>query len=181
MLTLGVIADTHIPDRTRRINPAALEVFQRAGVDAILHAGDISTSRVLRHLEEIAPVYAVRGNRDWLALHRLPPELRLEFNGVSIGMAHGQGSLWNYLYDRVLYYLRGLKLEVFERRLLKIFPEVDVIIYGHTHRPVNHRLEGKLIFNPGSAYFPEEIEAPSVGLLHVLGKGKVEGEIVFLS
>jgi putative phosphoesterase len=181
MLTLGVISDTHIPDRARSINPAALSVFQRAKVEAILHAGDISTPRVLKQLGEIAPVHAVRGNRDWLALRSLPKELELKFEGVTLGLAHGQGRVWNYVTDRISYYLHGMRPEVFQRRMLAAFPEADVLVYGHIHRPVNCRVDGKLLFNPGSVHFPEEVEAASVGLLRIYGKGQVDGEIVFLS
>lgn len=181
MLTLGVISDTHIPDRAKKLDPAARRIFQRAGVAAILHAGDVSYPRVLHQLEEIAPVYAVRGNRDWLALRTLPREIRLEFEGVRVGMAHGEGRIWNYLFDRVMYFLRGMRLEVYERRLLAAFPDEDVIVYGHTHRPVNRRVEGRLIFNPGSVHCPDEVEIPSVGLLHINGRNGVEGEIVYLN
>ena len=64
MIRLGVISDTHIPDRARRLNERVIPVFREAGVSAILHAGDVSTPRVLKQLEEVAPVYATRGNRD---------------------------------------------------------------------------------------------------------------------
>src|SRR5687768_1713811 len=105
MLTIGVISDTHIPDRARGLNPRVIPLFQQAQVDAILHAGDISTPRVLEQLSRVAPVYAVRGNRDWVALRRLPKSLRLTFDGVVIGLAHGHGHWWNYLIDRVDYIL----------------------------------------------------------------------------
>ena len=76
-LTLGVISDTHVPDRVRQLDPQAFGIFQAAGVQAILHAGDVSGPQLLAQLEQIAPVYAVKGNRDFLWLPHLPAELRL--------------------------------------------------------------------------------------------------------
>jgi putative phosphoesterase len=64
MTTLGVLADTHIPDRVPTLNPRVIQVFRQAQVSAILHAGDVSVPQVLAELEKIAQVYAVRGNRD---------------------------------------------------------------------------------------------------------------------
>jgi putative phosphoesterase len=180
MVTIGVISDTHIPDRARGLNPGVISVFQSAGVEAILHAGDISTSRVLQQLGQVAPVYAVRGNRDWVALHRLPKTIRLTFDGAVIGLAHGHGRWWNYIIDRVDYNLRGYRLELFQPRLLKTFPDVQAIVFGHTHRALNHRVNGVLVFNPGSPHFPElKTVPPSVGLLHIRA-GTVEGEIINL-
>ena len=66
MITLGVVADTHVPDRARQINPDLLRVLRQAQVQAILHAGDVCSQVVLDQLGQIAPVYAVRGNRDWI-------------------------------------------------------------------------------------------------------------------
>ena len=86
MVTLGVISDTHIPDRARSLERLVLDVFQSAGVKAILHAGDVSTPRVITQLEEIAPVHAVRGNRDWVALAHLPYQSLLTFDGIKVGV-----------------------------------------------------------------------------------------------
>jgi hypothetical protein len=180
MVTIGVISDTHIPDRARGLNPRVIPIFQQARVDAILHAGDVSTSRVLKELGRVAPVHAVRGNRDWVALRRLPSSLRLTFDGVEIGLAHGHGRWWNYLIDRVDYDLRGYRLELFQPRLLETFPDVQAIVFGHIHRPINHRVDGVLLFNPGSPHFPDEENIPpSIGLLHIQA-GAVEGEIINL-
>jgi putative phosphoesterase len=178
VITIGVIADTHIPDRARTLHPQVLELFREAGVQAILHAGDISTPATLQRLNEVAPVHAVRGNRDWVALGNLPLTLQIPFGGVVVGLTHGHGPLLNYLMDRMDYLLRGYRLEMFVPRLLRAFPEADVIVFGHTHRALNHRVDGKLVFNPGSPHFPDpKSSAPSVGLLRVLDEGKVEGEI----
>lgn len=180
MLTIGVIADTHVPDRVRRLSPAALAVFHAAQVDAILHAGDVSSQGVLSELGEIAPVYAVQGNRDWFSLRRLPAQLQMEFGGIRLGMAHGHGGLWNYIKDWMQFLLYGLQWEVIETRMLAAFPEAEVLVFGHIHRPVNRWVGYKLLFNPGSAHITPESFAPSVGLLRIGGNGQVEGEIIYL-
>lgn len=180
MITLGVLADTHIPDRARRLHPRILPVFQEAGVSAILHAGDISSPATLEQLKTVAPVWAVRGNRDWVLLRHLPRAQMLEFDGVKIFLTHGHGRWWNYLVDRTHYVFFGFDLQRFQPRLLESSAGADVVVYGHTHRVFNERIGGKLIFNPGSPHFPgEKGLAPTVGLLHIDG-GEVEGEIIAL-
>ena len=181
MTTLGVIADTHIPDRARSLNPRVLQIFEQAGVEAILHAGDVSVSGVLEQLGSVAPVHAVRGNRDWVALKKLPADVQLNFDGVIVGLTHGHGRVWNYFIDRVKYILGGYRLEMFQPRLLAAFPQANVIVFGHTHRPLNLLVNGKLLFNPGSAHFQDVKDtSPSVGLLHLYRGGSAEGEFIWL-
>lgn len=181
MLTLGVIADTHIPDRKRSLDDRVMPIFEAAKVTAILHAGDVSTPRVLRQLEEVAPVHAVRGNRDWVALRNLPLRLELTFGGIQIGMAHGHGRLMNYIVDRADYMVRGYRLEMFLPRLRQAFPNVQIIVFGHIHRPLNIFSNGVLLFNPGSPHFSDvKLNAPSVGLLHIHSGGGFSGEIIEL-
>ncbi len=178
VITVGVVSDTHIPDRARQLNPQVLSIFREAGVEAILHAGDVSTPMTLEQLNRIAPVHAVRGNRDWLALRHLPSAMQISLGGVKVGLIHGHGPLFHYVRDRLDYILNGYRLEMFEPRLLAAFPDADVIVFGHTHRALNHTVDGKLIFNPGSPHFPDPKTAtPSVGLLHISAQGMVAGEI----
>jgi hypothetical protein len=99
MTTLGVLADTHIPDRVPDLNPKVIQIFQQAQVAAILHAGDVSVPRVLKELEQVAPVHAVRGNRDIFYLRNLSMQIRLTIDGVSIGMAHGHETFIRYMLD----------------------------------------------------------------------------------
>ncbi|OGO28309.1 MAG: hypothetical protein A2W33_03200 [Chloroflexi bacterium RBG_16_52_11] len=181
MTRIGVLADTHIPDRRRSLQPQVHAIFQSAGVAAILHAGDVSTPSVLAQLAEIAPVYAVRGNRDWVALRHLPATCHLNIAGVEIGLTHGHGLPLNYVIDRMNYLVRGYRLELFEPRLLAAFPRARVIVFGHTHRPLNFWADGVLLFNPGSPHFPDRKDiAPSVGILHISSGGEVRGEICAL-
>ena len=181
MTTLGVLGDTHVPDRVPRLEPRVLEIFQQAKVEAILHAGDVSVQRVLEDLEQVAPVYAVQGNRDIFYLRQLPLRLNLKFNGVTIGMAHGHGSFSRYMVDKLHRAIRGRLVEIYLKRMLKMFPDADVIVFGHLHVPCNFYLEGKLLFNPGSTSYPWPRGDPAtIGLLH-LGEGNgPHGEIIKL-
>lgn len=181
MITLGIIADTHIPDRMPRLNPRILPAFGEAGVQAILHAGDVSVPRVLRQLETVAPVHAVRGNRDWVSLRWLPHRLHLEFGGVKIGLVHGHGNFSRYLAEKPRNLLFGLKEERYINYALSVFPDVDVVIFGHMHRVIIQRVDGKLVFDPGSACCAgDEPKGPSVGLLHIHAEGQVDAEVIYL-
>ena len=181
MTTLGVLGDTHIPDREPQLKPRVFEIFRQAQVEAILHAGDVSIQRVLEELEQVAPVYAVQGNRDIFYLRRLPMRLDLKFDGVTIGMAHGHGSFSRYMVDKIHRAIRGRLVEIYLKRMLLMFPDADVIVFGHLHVPCNFYLEGKLLFNPGSTSYPWPRGDPAtIGLLH-LGEGNIpRGEIITL-
>jgi len=178
MLTLGVVADTHVPDRARLLNPKVTDIFREAGVVAILHAGDICSPEILDQLGGIALVHAVQGNRDIWRLAHLPPQISLQFEGVNIGLTHGHGGLSGYVTEKLSYLISGYQVTRYQKRLGKIFPEAKVFVFGHTHRSENTWLNGTLIFNPGPAIKLSwgTIE-PSVGLLHIQD-AKVEGEII---
>jgi putative phosphoesterase len=178
---LGVLADTHVPDRTRELHPQLLACFRERQVDAILHAGDISVPRVLAALGEIAPVHAVRGNRDIYYLRHLPDRLKLTFNGISLGMTHGHGNLCNYLVDRLMFYVRGIYIPQFQQRALNAFPDCQVVIFGHIHQPGQQWFGDQLIFNPGSACCPDRPDrGPSVGLLKLGSRGEIQTEWIDL-
>lgn len=180
-ITLGLIADTHIPDRRRNLHPQILPAFKKAGVVAILHAGDICAPRVLERLETVAPVYAVRGNRDWVLLRRLPATRLLEFGGVRVALAHGHGRWRNYILDRVNYMLNGFELERYTPRLLHAFIDARVIVFGHTHRRLIQWFGEQLLINPGSPHVSQEPDRRgTLGLLHIGENGEVNAEFVFL-
>lgn len=130
---LGVLADTHLPTRARSLPPILFAAF--AGVDAILHAGDLCTLAVLIELEAIAPVYAVYGNVDGEDVRRrLPGSRLLTFGAHRIGLVHGDGP------GRI----------ATPERARAAFTEADIIVFGHSHQPYNRRVDGVLLFNPGS-------------------------------
>ena len=127
---IGVISDTH-----GLIRPEALQAL--AGVDAILHAGDIGGDHVLDALRAIAPVTFVRGNND-------------DDNGYEIARLSIAGR-------------RFLLTHIFRPELLQ--EPVDVIVFGHSHRPHNEVIDGILLFNPGSAG-PRRFKLPvAVGII----------------
>ncbi len=178
MIILGVLADTHVPDRARKLNPKIEAIFREAGVAALLHAGDICSPEILEQLGQIAPVHAVQGNRDIWWLGHLPLNMTLNFEGVQIGLSHGHNGFSGYITEKLSYFIRGYQVNRYYRRLNPIFPNAKVFIFGHTHRPENTWINGKLLFNPGPSiklsWGPVE---PSVGLLRIDG-GVIEGEII---
>ncbi len=181
MTIIGVLSDTHIPDRTAALDPRILERFKQAGVTAILHAGDVSVPSVLAELEKIAPVHAVKGNRDEFALRYLPMQLHLEWNGISIGLAHGHGGFKDYMLDHVHRELFGRLVGRYLQRMLDTFPDVDVIVFGHLHLPCNFHINGKLLFNPGTTSYPWPRGDPATFGLLYLEQGKPpRGEIIGL-
>jgi len=176
---IGLIADTHIPDRVPTLHPDILPIFRDARVSTILHAGDVSIPQVLSQLEQVAPVYAVRGNRDIYHLRHLPMSRLLNFDGVPVGLVHGQGSLWYYLYEKVKIFTVGYQLEFYFPYLFRTFPQAQAIVFGHSHMPMIRWINDKLIINPGSASCPTEVHLPSIGLLQI-DQNTVEAELVWL-
>jgi len=181
LLTIGVVADTHVPDRIRALPAGLLPGLRAAGVNAILHAGDITTQGVLDALAQIAPVTAVMGNRDWFIHPLLPMKRAFEFAGVTVGLAHGHGGLISYWVGKVQQVAWGYSFERYRRRLLPVFPRAHVIVFGHTHIPENRWENGVLFFNPGGACpCPQNDFNPRYGLLHFYEGSKVVGEIISL-
>ena len=180
MPVLGLISDTHIPDRVPRINPRALQVFQQAGVQQILHAGDIMSQVVLDELAQVAPVQAVRGNREIWNLKHITSHLQLEIDGVRIGLTHGHGKMYNYLSEKFDIAIKGKRVGRYLQRVVADFPKAQVIVFGHLHVAGILNLEGKLVINPGSASCPfSRSLKPSVGLLYI-ESGQARAEIVEL-
>lgn len=181
-LTIGLIADTHVPDRRRELDPKVIPIFKQAGVSMILHAGDISVPRVLAELEQVAPVVAVRGNRDWFGFKDLPLTRVVELGGKRIGLTHGHVSWASYTRDKLAFLLRGPRsFEFFAQRAAKQIEGVDALVFGHNHEPMIKEIGGKLVINPGSACCQVlENKAPSVALLHIEGD-VMRAEIVYLS
>jgi putative phosphoesterase len=174
MTTLGIITDTHIPQRIQALPSRVFDVFR--GVDRILHAGDINSRRVLDQLADIAPVEAVAGNAD-LFKHGLPLTRVIEVGERRIGLVHGHGGWSRYLRSKV-----RDRFGYDEARYLKIVQEsfgpVDAIVFGHTHRFYRAERRGLLLFNPGPIA-PDfyNTPGPQVGLLHVSAQ-TISSEIV---
>jgi putative phosphoesterase len=133
---IGVVSDTHFP-RFGRALPRALERgLRRAGVARILHLGDMTDLLAVPLFEAIAPFDAVAGNNDGAAIReRFGRRKVVRVEDVRIGMVHGDGR-------------RGTTTS----RAVEAFDdgEADVILFGHSHRPLVTREGRLLIANPGS-------------------------------
>ncbi len=177
---LGVVADTHIPDRLKALPTHLFELL--AGVDLILHAGDISHPRVLDELRRLAPVVAVQGNRDifYRAGRRLPVDAIVEAGAIRIGMTHGHGGLASYIKEKLLYYTVGYYLNRYDVRVRERFSDVNAIVFGHSHSPVNQVRRGVLLFNPGAVGPDYKTRyGPGLGLLTVdTAHNRLSGEIL---
>lgn len=178
---IGVISDTHIPDRVRALHPDILPIFKKKGVDLIIHAGDITCPDVIRQLEQIAPVQAVMGNRDWWRFKNLPAQKVIEFKGVKILITHGHGHFFSYLWDKFPYWILGYRFERFVKKFTQLEQDFDVVIFGHSHRPENRWVSGRLYFNPGSAYDPLRNHCgPTIGVIEIREGKKFDSEIIHL-
>lgn len=147
---IAVIADSHIPDRVADLPQKFLHDLRSERVDLILHAGDICLQRVLDVLGSIAPVKAVRGNRDLLLVRSAPRIHNFEVFGVRFALMHGHINFLVYWLDKFIHILKGYDRIRYTDRLPKAFPGADVYIYGHTHHAENFYQNGALFFNPGS-------------------------------
>lgn len=164
MTTLGIVADTHVPQRLAHLPDRLADALR--GVDLILHAGDITSRQVLIELKKIAPVQAVAGNADLLG-HGLPLTRVIEIEGRRIGLVHGHGGWAKYLAGKVRDRL-GYREEYYLKIVAASFGRVDAIVFGHTHRVFIEVRSGVLLFNPGPVapdYY--NTPGPQIGLLHV--------------
>jgi hypothetical protein len=148
----GVLSDTH-----GAFHPDIPTLFQ--GVAEIFHAGDVGSMRVLDELLAVAPVIAVQGNMDGSpALASLPERRVLEREGRRIVLLHG--------------HLVGVPRPAL---LLEATRDLrpDLVIFGHTHEPLEEGLSGVMFFNPGAAGKPRFRSRPTVGILEI-GSGGMQ-------
>jgi putative phosphoesterase len=157
-MKIGVLSDTHLT----RVTPAFKQLVKTYfnDVDLILHAGDMVGLPLYEFLQSLT-VEAVQGNMDERNLKTiLPPKKTLTFGGVKIGLTHGWGAA------------QGL-----ESRLAPEFDRIDCLVYGHSHNPANHWVDGVLHFNPGSASGIGFFGKPTIGFLYIEESG-IKGEIL---
>lgn len=179
---IGVVADTHVPDRAAGLHPALVPQLAAAGVQQILHAGDVCSPMVLRQLAEVAPVAAVRGNRDWLFRGKLPMVESVKIAGISILLLHGHLGFLPYIRDKWYYLREGYRLERYVRSFRAVARRAQVVVFGHTHRPETFWDQGQFFFNPGSASVNPRLGAqPSYGVIRIWADGSVEGEVLELT
>jgi hypothetical protein len=162
-----VLADTHAPRRWRVCPPRVAEHLRTA--DRILHAGDVCTAAVLAELAEYAPVTAVLGNNDgpdvaeWGA-HRTA---ELDLDGLKVSMVHDSGAAAGRL-----------------TRLRRRFPGADLVVFGHSHIPLDESAPGApggsglRIFNPGSPTDRRRQPHGTLGLLEIADGRLITAAIV---
>ena len=127
-----VLADTHVRRGSgRRLPDGVYELLESA--DAIWHAGDVLVPELLDELEGFAPVTAVLGNNDHELVGVLPERVEDTVEGVRIAMVHDSGPTTGR-----------------EGRMARWFPDADLVIFGHSHAPVDAEGEGQRLLNPGS-------------------------------
>jgi uncharacterized protein len=160
-MRLAVLSDTHAP-RYWKACPA--EVARRLrGVDLILHAGDVCRAWVLEELAAFAPVQAVLGNNDDpdVAAWGAPDTLELDLDGLAVAMVHDAGPAAGR-----------------PRRLRRRFPTAQLVVFGHSHIPLDVGGEGVRIFNPGSPTDKRRQPRGTMGLLLVEAGRLVQASIV---
>lgn len=144
-MRLGIISDTH-----GLLRPQVFEVFRE--VDLILHAGDIGSPDLLTELEAIAPVRAVFGNTDGFDVRHVVPEVvEEEIEGFKFLLVHG------HQFGRLT-----------PEAINAAYPEAEVIIFGHTHKPLLTIVDQVVtVMNPGGAG-PRRFDLPaSVGIMEL--------------
>jgi putative phosphoesterase len=148
---IGVISDTH-----GLLRPEAVKALE--GVELIIHAGDIGNPRILRQLERLAPVHAVRGNTDrgdWAT--NLPHTRVVEVGGVHLYVLH----------------------ELFTLDLDPAAAGINAVIFGHSHEPHMERQNGVLFLNPGSAG-PRRFTLPVTLARLLVQRDSLQAELVEL-
>lgn len=113
-----------ISDTHGLLRPEVMEVLK--GCEAVLHGGDINSYRILEQLNGIAPTYAVRGNNDKEWAKDLPETLLIELFGIRFFMVHNK------------------------KYIPKDLKDIDIIVYGHSHKYEEKNEDGILRLNPGS-------------------------------
>ena len=151
-----MVSDTHAPRRWRGCPPRVAEHLR--GADLILHAGDVCVPGVLDELSAYAPVHAVLGNNDGpdVSAWGAPETLELTLAGVRVAMIHDSGPAAGRA-----------------ARMRRRFPTADLVVFGHSHIPMDLTDAGVRIFNPGSPTDRRRQPHGTIGLL-TLTAGQIE-------
>ena len=158
-----VISDTHIPVRAAKIPKQITEQFKNA--DLIVHAGDFQTMEVVNNLESYSNFIGVCGNMDSDDVaDKLPEKIIVNIKNndkeFKIGITHGSGTPQG-LAERVLSF--------FEEKL-------DCIVFGHSHKQFNGKINSTLMFNPGSPTDTVFAAINTFGILKI--NNEIKGEII---
>ena len=170
-LLIGVLSDTHVPHRTLNIPTSIYDDFQKRKVDYVFHLGDFTSFEVYNNLITTfgkEKVFAVCGNMDFdeKLRKKLPEKIELDLMGHKGLLLHGMGGP-NMIVRRLM------------KKLDLLNSDYDIVIFGHTHRPVNEIHEGILFFNPGTTTPIDNkfTVISSYGYLHI-SKEKINPEII---
>ncbi|MCW2491208.1 MAG: uncharacterized protein QOH56_2825 [Pseudonocardiales bacterium] len=149
-MKVAVLSDTHAPRRWKSCPPAV--AAQLENVEVILHAGDVCTVAVLEELSQWAVVHAVLGNNDGLDVARwgAAETLAIELDGLRVAMIHDSGASTGRA-----------------ARLGRRFPTADLVVFGHSHIPLDETSNGQRIFNPGSPTDRRRQPCGTMGLLDI--------------
>lgn len=158
-MLIGLISDTHIPDRMKELPEKVFEAFK--DVEMILHAGDVTSQEVIEKLEEIAPVTAIQGNTDRIVGLNLPKTAIVAAEELKIGVIHGE------VYPRA----DTQQLHYLAKQL-----DVDILVSGHSHQPKVEKVEDVLLINPGSPTVPRLADR-TIMILEI-NKKEVDVELV---
>jgi putative phosphoesterase len=161
MMRIVVLSDTHAPRRWKTCPPAVAS--QLRGADLILHAGDVCTAAVLDELAQYAPVTAVVGNNDGpdVAAWGAAETASLTPEGLRVAMIHDSGPAAGRL-----------------GRVRARFPGAELVVFGHSHIPLDAVGETLRIFNPGSPTDRRRQPHGTLGVLHVADGALVEARII---
>lgn len=156
-----VLSDTHAPRRWRSCPPRVAGLLRDA--DLILHAGDVCTPGVLDELSAFAPVHAVLGNNDGpaVAAWGAPESVELDLDGLRVGMIHDAGPAAGRA-----------------ARMRRSFPTADLVVFGHSHIPLDLTKGGLRIFNPGSPTDRRRQPHGTVGVLRIEAGRLNEAQII---
>lgn len=160
-MKIGVISDTHIPQRAKELPRELLDAFK--GADLIIHAGDFVEQSVLDKLKKVCGnVKAVRGNMDSFEIRQSLPEKEIiKIGDYKIGVMHGWGPP-----DKLV----DILTEAFKN------DNVNIIIFGHSHSGFNETRGGILFFNPGSPTDKIFSAYNSYGIIEI--NNKIEAKII---
>ncbi len=159
-----VLSDTHSPRFWKGCPPRVAQLLD--GCDTILHAGDVCLAETLDELAQFAPVHVVRGNNDGpdVAAWGASEDLDLDLGGVRVAMIHDSGP-------------RAGR----PGRLRRRFPNADLVVFGHSHIPMDETHGGQRIVNPGSPTDKRRQPAGTLGELQIRDGRLLTVEIVAVS
>ena len=161
MTIIGLVSDTHLP-RFGRALPRALEDGLRsANVSRIFHLGDMTDDIAVPLIEAIAPLDAVAGNNDPESIRRRFGRRKVvDVDGVRIGLVHGDAGHARSTHENAIAAFAG--------------DDVDVVLYGHSHRPLVERRGALLVANPGSPTDKRFMPHYSYGILTLDESGRAD-------